>query len=557
MKKLAVLLLALLLVFPAALAEESAPPELTKDIVILYTGDVHCGIDEAWGYAGLYAVRDYYRKDNHVFLLDAGDSVQGDACGMMTSGEALIDLMNLMEYDAFVPGNHEFDYGMDRFLELAGKAEFPIISCNFNRQGEQIFPSYVMLEAENVKIAVIGICSLSTVRTGTPAFFRNDEGEFIYGFMDDEDGTAIYTRVQEVVDEVRAEGADYVIALTHLGMKEEDRIGKYSDIIEHTSGIDAFLDGHSHDTEQVVMKNREGQDVIRSASGTRLQHIGLLRITKEGDISSELLSWGVGTGAQELLGLDNPAAAAVEKINAELDGSLSEVLARSSFELATEDPKAVWDDGTRVRIVRMAETNLGDLCADAFLQAAEGADFAVINGGGIRAPIPAGEITRGSVMTVQPFLNNVMVVELTGQQVLDALEWSVHVLPEGEFGGFVQVAGITFEYDEQIPTPVVEDENHFFSHVDETKERRVRNVKVGGEPLDPEKTYRMAASDYHVYEGDGYTMYAGCRVVDSSVGQTGQAVADYLRDTLQGAVPPEYADPYGQGRIVSVHADEP
>lgn len=556
MKRILSLLLALLLLFGAACAED-APQELTKDIVILFTADIHCGIDDGWGLAGLDAVRDYYAKDNHVFLVDVGDAIQGDACGLMTSGEAVIDLMNGMGFIASVPGNHEFDYGMERFFELAEKADFPYLSVNFTRNGEQVFPSCLMVEAENVKIALLGICSVSTIRTSTPAFFRNDEGELVYGFMDDEDGSTLCAAVQKAADDARAEGADYVIALSHMGIKAEDKTSKASDVIMHTSGIDAFLDGHGHDTEQLIFKNLDGEEVIRSAAGTRMEHIGLLRITKDGEISSQLLSWNAPVGARELLGLDNDAAQAVEKVLSDLDSSLEEVVARSDTELCIHDPAAVMEDGSRVRIIRQAETNLGDICTDAFLAAAEGADFAFINSGGIREPIEAGEITLGEVVRTLPFLNNLMVIELSGQQVLDALEWSVHTLPEGDFGGFVQVSGLTFAYDEQIPSPVVEDENHFFDHVDETMERRVRNVMVGDEPLDPEKKYRMAATDYHVYGGDGYTMYAGGKVYGEPIGLACHVLTAYLQGKLGGVVGAEYADPYGHDRMVSVHADEP
>ena len=224
-------------------------------------------------------------------------------------------------------------------------------------------------------------------------------------------------------------------------------------------------------------------------------------------------------------------------------------------DLVINDPEAVTDDGKPVRIVRRAETNLGDLCADAYLDQAGEADIAFVNGGGIRVAINKGDITLNDIFKVHPFGNNLTVIEITGQQVLDALEWSVHSLP-GEFGGFNQVAGLTFEYDSTIPSPCVQDDNGFFVRVDESMERRVRNVLVGGEPLDPAKNYKVASHDYQLLNaGDGYNMYKGANVLQESVKLDNQVLIDYITGTLGGTIGAGYENPYGQGRIVSVNAE--
>ena len=287
MKKLLGLILVLALMLSCAAFAQEAAPALQKDLVILFTSDVHCGIDQGWGYAGLYAVKESLSKDNYVLLVDDGDAIQGEPIGTMTKGEAIIDIMNAVGYDIAIPGNHEFDYGMDRFLELTEKANFPYISCNFNKEGELVFAPYVIKEFDGVKIAFVGVTTPMTLRSSTPRYFMNDEGEFIYGFMQDETGEALYAAVQKAVDDARAEGAQYVIVMAHLGNEAECSPWMYSDVIAHTTGIDAWLDGHSHDTEQVVMKNKDGQDVVRSACGTKLAHIGALTITTDGEISSE------------------------------------------------------------------------------------------------------------------------------------------------------------------------------------------------------------------------------------------------------------------------------
>ena len=523
-----------------------------QDILILFTSDVHCGIDQGWGYAGLYAVKENLSKDYNVLLVDNGDAIQGEPIGTMTKGEAIIDIMNVMGYDVAIPGNHEFDYGMDRFLELAEKAEFPYISCNFNKEGELVFEPWIMKEVGGMKIAFVGVTTPYTLRSSTPRYFMDNSGNYIYGFLQDETGEGVYNAVQESVDAARAEGADYVIVMGHIGNETECAPWMYSDVISHVSGIDAWLDGHSHDTDQVIMQDKDGKDVVRTACGTKLANIGALHITRDGAISSELYSWNSSVAAPKLLNIDNAAAEAVSAATDELNAKLAEVVANTTVDLIINDPVAKTDDGKAVRIIRRAETNLGDLCADAYLDQSGEADIAFVNGGGIRVPINKGDITLNDILKVHPFGNSLTVIEVTGQQVLDALEWSVHALP-GEFGGFDHVAGLTFEYDATIDSPCVQDEKGFFDHVDETMERRVRNVLVAGEPIDPEAVYKLASHDYQLLNnGDGYTMYDGAKVLQESVKLDNQVLIDYITGTLGGSVGAGYEEPYGQGRIVSV-----
>ena len=554
MKKLIALLLTLVLVLSlgcTAFAEGEAPA-LTKDLVILYTSDVHCGIEQGWGYAGLYAVKEALSQTKNVLLVDDGDAIQGEPVGTMTKGEAIINIMNTVGYDVAIPGNHEFDYGMDRFLELVEMANFPYISVNFTKEGEPVFDPYVIKEVEGVKIAFVGVTTPTTPRSSTPRYFMNDQGEFIYGFMQDDTGEAVYNAVQKAVDDARAEGAAYVIVMGHLGDETECIPWTYADVISHTNGIDALLDGHSHDTEQVVMKNKDGEDVVRSACGTKLANIGALTITTDGTISSELYSWDSSIAAPKLLGLNNAVSAAVSEATDELNEKLAQVVAHTAFDLVINDPEATTDDGKPIRIVRRAETNLGDLCADAYLDQSGEADIAFVNGGGIRVTIKQGDITMNDILKVHPFGNSLTVIEVTGQQVLDALEWSVHAEP-GEFGGFNQVAGLTFEFDPNIPSPCTSDDNGFFTGIPEGAERRVRNVLVAGEPIDPNATYKLVSHDYQLLNnGDGYTMYDGAKVLQESVKLDNQVLLDYIMETLGGVVGEEYADPYGQGRIVAV-----
>jgi len=556
MRKILSLILALSLLLGCAAFGEEAAPKLEKNLVILFTSDVHCGIDQGWGYAGLYAVKQYLSENNHVLLVDDGDAIQGEPIGTMTTGEGIIDIMNAVGYDIAIPGNHEFDYGMDRFLELTKKANYPYISCNFNKGGELVFAPYTIKEFDGVKIAFVGATTPMTLRSSTPKYFMDENGNFIYGFLQDNDGTALYEAVQKAVDDARAEGASYVFLMAHLGNETECSPWTYSEVIANTNGIDAMLDGHSHDTDQVVMLNKDGKEVVRSGCGTKLANIGVVTLATDGKISSRLYSWDADVAAPALLGLNNAGSAAVAQASEVLNEKLQQVVASTTVDLTINDPVATTDDAKPVRIIRNTETNLGDLCADAYLDQSGEADIALVNGGGIRVSIKKGDITLNDILKVHPFGNSLTVIEATGQQVLDALEWSVHSLP-GEFGGFDHVAGLTFEVDPTIETPCVQDESKMFDHVDDTKERRVRNVLVGGEPIDPAKTYKVASHDYQLLNnGDGYTMFKGCNVLQESVKLDNQVLIDYITGTLNGVVGEGYENPYGQGRIVSTNAEE-
>ena len=533
--------------------EEPAPVEIEKtgDIVILYTSDVHCGIDQGFGYAGLQAVRDaLVARGDDVILVDDGDAIQGEPIGTMTKGEAIVDIMNAVGYEIAIPGNHEFDYGMDSFLAVAEKAEYEYISCNFNHSGELVFRPYVIKELAGRQVAFVGVTTPKTITSSTPRYFQDEAGNYVYGFFqEDLSGETVYSAVQKAVDDARAEGAEIVVVMGHLGDEEECRPWTYADVIENTNGIDLFLDGHSHDTNQVVMKNKDGEDVLRSACGTKLASIGYARIDKDGKLSTGLYTWGNKDSVPALLGIRNEASEAVDAASAVLSEKLGEVVATSLVELTISDPEAVDANGKPIRMVRRAETNLGDLCADAY-RFQSGADVAFVNGGGIRVSIPAGEITLNDILKVHPFGNEMCVIEVTGQQILDALEWGARNVP-GENGGFLQVSGLTYEIHSYIDNPCKADENTMFAGVD--GERRVKNVLIGGEPLDPEKTYTLASHNYMLLDnGDGFTMFAGCKLLQNCVKLDNQVLIDYIIENLGGVVGEEYENLTGQGRIVIV-----
>ena len=520
----------------AAPAEDSAYLGLDNDIVILYTNDVHCGVDDNLGYAGLATVKNALEaQGKHVVLVDNGDAVQGDTIGTLSNGEYIIDIMNEAGYDVATPGNHEFDYGMDQFLALTEKANFPYVSANFvDADGNTVLDPYVIKDVAGVKIAFVGISTPKTITTSTPKYFQDDNGNYIYGFMQDETGEKLYAAVQSAVDAARAEGAQIVIAMAHLGIEEDCSPWTSSEVIVNTTGIDAVLDGHSHSLIQgEKVKNKDGAEVLLSSTETKLAYIGCLTIKDDGSMTSTLIS-------------DNGMKDFVAGIQEEFEELVNTVVASTAVDLVIKDP------ASGERIVRVTETNLGDLCADAY-RAMSGADVAIVNGGGVRADIPAGDITYGQIIAVHPFGNEMCVVECTGQEILDALELGCSKLP-AESGGFLHVSGMTYTIDLNVESSVKLDENGMFVSVE--GDRRVTEVTIGGEPLDPEKTYTLASHNYKLKDcGDGYSMFADNVFLQDSVMIDNQVLINYIVDVLGGNVGEEYADPYGQGRITIIEAN--
>ena len=517
-------------------AEETAYLGLDNDIVILYTNDVHCAVDDNLGYTGLATVKNALEaQGKHVVLVDNGDAVQGDTIGTLSNGEYIIDIMNEVGYDVATPGNHEFDYGMEQFFALTEQANFPYVSANFvDNDGNTVLDPYVIKDVAGVKIAFVGISTPKTITTSTPKYFQDDNGNYIYAFQQDETGEKLYAAVQSAVDAARAEGAQFVIALAHLGIEEDCSPWTSSEVIVNTTGIDAVLDGHSHSMIQgEKVKNKDGAEVLLSSTETKLAYIGCLTIKDDGSMSTTLIS---DNGMKEFIG----------GIQEEFEELVNTVVASTDVDLIIKDP------ASGERIVRVSETNLGDLCADAY-RAMSGADVAIVNGGGVRADIPAGDITYGQIIAVHPFGNEMCVVECTGQEILDALELGCSKLP-AESGGFLQVSGMTYTVDLNVESTVKLDENGMFVEVE--GERRVKDVTIGGEPLDPEKTYTLASHNYKLKDcGDGYSMFADNVFLQDSVMIDNQVLINYIVDVLGGTVGEEYADPYGQGRITIIEAN--
>lgn len=527
--------------------------EESKGIVILHTNDVHCGVyadDYTMGAADLAAYKARLESEGYeVILADAGDFVQGGVIGTLSEGKYPLQIMNKLGYDVAVPGNHEFDYGMDTFFMLAENADFPYLSANFTdlETGEKPFDGYKIIETDEAKIGFVGITTPETPTSSRPTYFMNDKGEYVYGFCGGGDGSELYAAVQEAVDGALSDGADYIVVLGHMGDYVYDERWSSKAVIENVSGIDVFIDGHSHSViENEKVTDKDGDSVVLASTGTKLENIGAVTITDEG-IVSELIGKDEFTLTTDENSDEYKAYTEMTDFIAGIDSEYAElattVVAKTAVDLTINDP----DTGERA--VRNSETNMGDLCADAYRIKA-GADIGFINGGGVRSDIAAGDITYGDIINVQPFGNSLCVVEVSGQQILDCLEKGAVYYPE-ESGGFMQVSGLTYEIHSYIPSSVKTDDDGNFISVD--GEYRVKNVMVNGEPLDLAKTYTLASHNYMLLScGDGMTMFKDCNVVAREIMVDNQMLIEYITDNLGGTVGEEYSDPKGSGRITIV-----
>ena len=500
----------------------------SETIVILYENDVHCAVE---GYSKLAAMKNELKSEyEYVGVVSSGDFVQGGTLGAVSKGEYIVELMNLVGYDAIAPGNHEFDYTISRLTELYELSETKYISCNFAKIGEEktYFEPYTIVSYGDVDIAYIGIITPETITSARPSQFRNENGEIIYTFNE----SRLYEVVQESIDEATEAGADYVIALSHIGYDESGELNDVTDVIENTDGLDVVLDAHSHSViEEKIVKDKSGDDVLLSSTGTGFENIGKLTIAN-GEFDTELVKTETYTKTD----------ADVDAYIAEINESYAELgnrkIGESKVELITHNEEGV-------RLVRTAETNLGNLCSDALFFVTN-ADVSYVNGGGLRAPIKSGDMTFNDIYSVFPFNNRIVTAEITGQVLLDMLEMSMISYPQ-EDGAFPHMSGITFSVNKSIPSSIKVDENGFFTKVD--GDYRVYDVKVldkesgNYKALELDRKYILAAADYYILNfGSGMSMFKDAKVVESEGMLDVEVLERYITDNINGVIGEEYKD---------------
>ena len=565
--KLLSLLLALAMCFSLAVsanAAESGSSQQDGAVTILYTNDVHTYIDndqeEGAENALTYSkVAAYKNSLGDALLVDAGDHIQGTAYGSMDDGATIVELMNAAGYDLATLGNHEFDYGMERALQVIQEADFPYVSCNFYHEengvrGENVLDSYEVFEVGGVSVAIIGITTPESFTKSTPAYFQDGSGNYIYGIAGGEDGSALYDAVQTAIDAASQE-ADYVIALGHLGDDPSSAPWTSEEVIAHTTGLDAFIDGHSHSTvEMKEVADESGNTVVLTQTGSYLNALGQMTIAADGTITTQLLS------GDELAGITPDAEVlAIESAwIAEIDAELGQVIGRIDDTL---DNYAA--DGTRQ--VRNQETNTGDFAADALYYLFDNMDLdvdvAIMNGGGVRNEAITGDISYLTCKEIHTFGNVACLITVTGQQILDALEWGAKDAP-AESGGFLQVSGLTYTINTAIPSTVQQDDKGVWTG-GPTGEYRVSDVQVlnnqtgAYEPLDLDAEYNLAGYNYTLRDlGDGFAMFDGAVNVLDYVMEDYMVLANYVQSFENGLVT-GYAAPAGRITIVNEPIQEP
>ena len=560
---------------PAAFAEETNCFFGDKaDVTILYTNDVHTYIDNKSPkptYAAIAALKKSIEDTGRdVLLVDAGDHIQGTAYGSMDDGATIIELMNEAGYDLATPGNHEFDYGMARAKAVLQEADFPYVSCNWVdlRTGFNVLPSVKFFLVGGRKIAFVGVTTPETFTKSTPAYFMNDaQTKYIYDILGGEDGQKLYDAVQEAIDKAEFWGADTIIGLGHLGVDPSSSPWTSEEVIAHTHGFTAFIDGHSH----TVMANKQvtdasGKAVTLTQTGSYFKNIGKMTVGADGTITTELID--------TYEGLDAAVAATASNWISAVDDMLGEEIAVGDTKFYINDP------ATGKRRIRSGETNLGDFVADGiytyFNEIEElHCDVAIMNGGGIRTDVEAGPWSFKTCKTVSPFGNVACLMSVTGQQIQDALEFGARFAgAEGkENGGFLQVAGARYTIHPMIPNTVQTNDKNVWTGSAATP--RVSNVEIYDkttgtyQPLDPNATYALAGMNYTLRNlGDGFAMFDGATLIKDYVSEDYLVMSSYAAmfggvdanglPHLASANSPladypgyliNYEDPYGAGRI--------
>ena len=560
---------------PAAFAEETNCFFGDKaDVTILYTNDVHTYIDNKSPkptYAAIAALKKSIEDTGRdVLLVDAGDHIQGTAYGSMDDGATIIELMNEAGYDLATPGNHEFDYGMARAKAVIREADFPYVSCNWVdlRTGFNVLPSVKFFFVGGRKIAFVGVTTPETFTKSTPAYFMNDaQTRYIYDILGGEDGQKLYDAVQKAIDKAEFWGADTIIGLGHLGVNPSSSPWTSEEVIAHTHGFTAFIDGHSH----TVMANKQvtdasGKAVTLTQTGSYFKNIGKMTVGADGTITTELID--------TYEGLDAAVAATASNWISAVDDMLGEEIAVGDTKFYINDP------ATGKRRIRSGETNLGDFVADGiytyFNEIEElHCDVAIMNGGGIRTDVEAGPWSFKTCKTVSPFGNVACLMSVTGQQIQDALEFGARFAgAEGkENGGFLQVAGARYTIHPMIPNTVQTNDKNVWTGSAATP--RVSNVEIYDkttgtyQPLDPNATYALAGMNYTLRNlGDGFAMFDGATLIKDYVSEDYLVMSSYAAmfggvdanglPHLASANSPladypgyllNYEDPYGAGRI--------
>ena len=501
--------------------------------VILHTNDVHGFMEASDRCLGMEAVaqlkKDYEQQGYDVLLMDAGDMLQGNAFASYSQGESIVTIMNAAGYDVMALGNHDFDYGADVLEKRMSEMDFPALAANItvDATGEPFAEgNAVFTLSDGTKVGVFGLDTPTTSTTSAP---KNTAG------LSFASGEELYALAQAQIDELKDGGCSVIVCLGHLGEEDVNKGNVAKDIAENTEGLSVLIDGHDHRVEDQTVKDREGNDVLIVEAGSFLRNIGILTY-EDGSFTESLAEAG------SYMGSDPDVAELVAGFSAEIKAALGETVAVCDFDLPWD---AVGGEGT-----------LADLAVDSIYwqvtQAAAAApDAAILNGGAIRASVKAGEIRLQDVCDLFPFNNQLCTIEVTGAQLLEAMEAATQTSPE-PISAFPQVSRIRYTLDTTVPYEEGELYPGTTYHAPAAPGARITIHEVGGKEFDPEATYTIATIDFLASGGDTYYCFAEAGAASKVyVGYLdSDGLANYMKTELEGTIPEIYAEPQGRIEVI-------
>lgn len=535
--------------------------ELSDDIVILHINDVHCALNNTIGYDGFALYREELKKKyKYIISADVGDHIQGGVLGSLTNGEAIIEVKNKVGFDVVSLGNHEFDFGVEQLFKLKDNITSKYICSNFyNRKNNtRIFDPYKIINIGGKKIAFIGVVTPLTLTKTFLSTVKDEDGELVYDFLADGDGTRLVTNTQEVIDEIKQkENPDYIILLTHIGMEEEEFTS--DGLLSKLNGVTAVLDGHTHKIYNVTSKDKNGNDIHISQTGTKLQAVGELILKQDGSIATRIIDeipepTNIQNSktifrAKKDRWVDKEMSEFLDSIWAKYEDELKIEVGYSDFDLVLKPEESA---DSSLSYCRIRECTLGNLVTDAMKQKS-GADICIVNGGAIRNGIKKGNLTKSQLIEVLPYFDDIVIKEVSGQDILDVLEFGVSNLPKSS-GRFPLVSGITYDVDTSFNSTALIDASGFFVNV--TGKRRVSNVKINGDNLDLNKTYKTAFCLFMANGGDGYSMLSKYDVIKEALLTESDLLGIYIKEDLNGVIPEKYKELEGRINFKSNDSEE-
>ena len=525
-KKLLSLLLVIAMIFALAVPAfaEGETPSMAGKTVIVHSNDVHGAIA---GYANIAALAaEYESQGAKVIVADAGDFSQGKVEVSSNKGLNAVKMMNAAGYDIATLGNHEFDYGYAQLKENLKKATFSTICCNIlDENGKPAFEGSKVFDIDGLKVGFIGVNTPESQTKANPALIKG---------LTWLAGADMVKAVQAEADKLKADGTDVIVVLSHLGVDSESEPNRSTDLWAGLTGVDFIIDGHSHS----VMEKGDNNEPIQS-TGTAFENVGVIVI----DNATKKIEKNMLVKVTEDSAKDEAVAKAAQDITDAINAEYGAVFAKSEVEL----------NGDRSY---SGETNLGDLITDSMVWSVKKTGgvtvdekniVAVTNGGGIRAAIKAGDVTKKDVNTVLPFGNTIAVVYVTGAELLEALEASTYCSPDSAIGGFPQVSGINYTVDASKAYDAKDTTYPGSTYYGPKTINRVTIDSINGQAFDAKATYAVITNNFLAAGGDTYYAFASASAQFDTGIPLDEALMDYITTELKGVIGEQYKAP--QGRV--------